>query len=453
MRIKVNNYINEYNMLQDVDVVVAGVSGGADSVCLLFLLCEILKKEGKELRVVHVNHMIRKEASEDASFVKNLCEEFSRRFDMKIDFHLVEADVRELSKNNKLSEEEAGRIVRYDAFNKVLGNSRGVIAVAHNANDRAETMLFNEFRGSGLKGLSGIQPVSNNIIRPLLLVTRDEIEGFLKKEDLSFVTDETNLHDDYTRNKIRHNVLDYVKENVQSQVIENMNRVADQVLLAEDYIFKSTVDAAMRCTINKEEGMLVLDIEKLLEEHMYIRSRVIYDAVCFIGKKKKDITNEHVNAIMRLLESDGTKWITLIYGIHVRKEYGKLFILDKDIENNKENTIEENNISMDILEDFNPLSIPQDNYTKWFDYDKISSAVVLRTRQPGDYIIINKEMQKKSLKDYMINEKIPKDKRDSILLLADGSHIMWIIGGRISEYYKVSKNTKRVLEVRYGRED
>ena len=163
---KIMDYIKEYEMIQENDVVIAGVSGGADSVCLHFVLLEIQKKMPFQIRVVHVDHGIRKEAGRDAAFVEQLCRE------NKLSFYLERADVPALSKSSGLSVEEEGRRVRYQAFEKALGKDTGKIAVAHNSNDRAETMLFHLFRGTGLRGMSGIRPVNGRVIRPLLCVSR-----------------------------------------------------------------------------------------------------------------------------------------------------------------------------------------------------------------------------------------------------------------------------------------
>jgi len=180
---KVFRYIQKYQMIKEGDTIVAGISGGADSVCLLFVLTEIRKRIPFHLAVVHVNHGIRMEAKEDAEYVRLLCAK------QKIPFYLKEADVKVYAKEQGLSEEEAGRIIRYRAFKEVLlkerDNEGGKIAVAHNSNDCAETMLFNLFRGTGLKGLIGIKPVKGNIIRPILCLERKEIEEYLVKNNIN----------------------------------------------------------------------------------------------------------------------------------------------------------------------------------------------------------------------------------------------------------------------------
>ena len=225
-REKVFAYIREHHMLQAGDRVVAGVSGGADSVCLLFLLLEWQKEVPTDIAVVHVDHGIRAEAGEDARYVEQLCEERG------IPFFLTRAEVRNRARMEKISEEEAGRRTRYEAFEKAAKEWGATkIAVAHNSNDRSETQLFHLFRGSGIRGLASIMPVRDRIIRPLLCLERWEIEKFLQQRGIVYCKDATNEEDDYTRNRIRHHILPYAEQNIVKGCVAHMNQTAE--LLAE----------------------------------------------------------------------------------------------------------------------------------------------------------------------------------------------------------------------------
>ena len=190
---KVLEYVKKYRMIEEGDTIAAGVSGGADSVCLLFVMLHLQKIIPFRLAVVHVNHGIRQEAGRDADYVRGLCE------DKGLPFYLTEADVPGYAASCGMSSEEAGREIRYRALREALEREgagvRGRIAVAHNGNDRAETMLFHLFRGTGLTGMSGIRPVSGNIIRPLLCVEREEIEKWLGERDIDYCRDCTNDQD------------------------------------------------------------------------------------------------------------------------------------------------------------------------------------------------------------------------------------------------------------------
>ena len=473
---KVLEYVKKYQMIESGDTIVAGVSGGADSVCLLFMLIEMQEQIPFSIEVVHVNHKVRGDAAKDACFVKELCAERG------IAFHLVEEDVRERAKKHGVSEEEEGRAVRYSAFEKTLGNKKGRIAVAHNSNDRAETMLFHLFRGTGLTGASGIRPVNGKIIRPLLGLRRDEIEKWLDARGISFCQDSTNAQDFYTRNRIRHHILTYAEQEICQGAVANMSRAADQLLSAEEYIARQTKAAMERCvqTAADEPGRVVIKIPELLKEDAYIRGRVLLESVAVSAECKKDITAAHIHSIESLFRGEGSKEIHLPYGITVYKKYELGMIQRKDKKAGPDLAIqqkEESEISIPIplhtadyvcegisklfsvrvpglgMAEFTVFprkdsqNIPEKTYTKWFDYDKITSSVMFRTKRPGDYLTINHQMGHKSLQDYFVNEKIPKEERNQIYLLAEGKHAMWIPGYRISEYYKIHKDTRTILQV------
>ena len=202
---KVKEYLTKYEMINPGDTVIAGVSGGADSTCMLLSLLEYKKIVDFDLKVVHINHLIRKEAKEDADFVGKICEKEG------ISFTCFEDDVEKIAKELGMSVEEAGRKVRYEHFREIAKDT-GKIAVAHNKNDVAETVLFNIFRGTGLEGLSSLEPVNGQIIRPLLGVTRKEIEEYLKTLNQEFCTDCTNNENEYARNKIRNVILPFAED-------------------------------------------------------------------------------------------------------------------------------------------------------------------------------------------------------------------------------------------------
>lgn len=221
--------MEEHRMLKAHDRVVVGVSGGADSVCLFLLLSEYAKRVPLSLAAVHVNHGIRREAGEDARFVEELCREKG------VPFFLEERNVREFALRHGYSEEDAGRRVRYDAFFRTaerLGGAR--IAVAHNSNDNAETMLFHLFRGSGLRGLGGIAPVRGDIIRPILCLERQEVEAYLRSVSAGWCLDLTNQGDDYRRNRIRHHILPYAEEAVTAGAVGHMGRTAELLRETEE---------------------------------------------------------------------------------------------------------------------------------------------------------------------------------------------------------------------------
>ena len=477
---KVLNYVKKYRMIEEKDTIIAGVSGGADSVCLLFMLLQIREQIPFHLAVVHVNHGIREDAGEDAAYVKELCEKYG------LPFYLTEVKLKKYAKEEGLSEEEAGRKIRYRAFEAALkeelalqgiseAENKGKIAVAHNSNDRAETMLFHLFRGTGLTGLSGIKPVNGKIIRPLLCLTRSEIEAWLAKQKISYRTDSTNARDIYTRNKIRHHILPYAEEEICQGAVFHMNRTADDLLEAEEFIKKQTLLVKRKCVCyeKKEEGLTIkIDIPVLFEQEEYLQGRILLSCLEDITKGRKDITSVHIADIKKLFQGNGSGEIHLPYGITVYRKYNVGMMITKGKQRKEEYASAGNsysayqisppcslwvpgleNVEFTVFPYEKTENIPQKTYTKWFDYDKITRSIVFRVREKGDYLTINKEMDRKSLKDYFINEKIPKEERKSFYVLAEGSHILWVPGYRISEYYKVSENTLHVLQVRVVNRD
>ena len=431
-------------MVQPGDKVILGVSGGADSVCLLFLLLEYRKRIPFELAVVHVNHGLRGEpAEEDARYVERICEE------QEIPFFLESADVRGLAAAEKCSQEDAGRRLRYRIFRRTAESlGGGKIAVAHNSNDRAETMLLHLFRGSGLKGLRGIEPVRGDIFRPILCLEREEIEEYLRERGILWRRDHTNDEDDYTRNRIRHHILPYAEQEVAEGAVRHMCRTADILSETEGYLRQQTEEAVSRCVTSLQEPVEI-DVKSFLDYHPVLQKRMLLDIMEKLSPTGKDITAVHVEAVLGLFRQEGNRMICLPFGIRFRRQYGKVIS-----ERSRDGEPREQHPPVPEFTIFfvkNEEQVPRNRYTKWFDYDKIRESPVIRFRQTGDYLTLSDgkgNMIHKSLKDYMVTEKIPRELRGSIPVLAEGSHVLWLVGYRISEFYKVDRNTKRVLQVK-----
>ena len=467
---KVTALIDEYSMIEEHDLVAAGVSGGADSLCLLFMLLEYRKKVPFDLIVVHVNHGIREDADRDAEFVKTVCEKEN------LPFYLVEEDIREKAKREHLSEEEAGRIVRYAAFEKALENfdekrnRSGKIAVAHHAADSAETLLFNLFRGTGIYGLSGILPVSKNVIRPLLTCSREEIEEYLMEKGREWCMDSTNEEDTYSRNKIRHHILGYAKEHINEKATEHIAGTALQIAALRQYLEGEVEKVASKVAIIRENA-IETNLEKLREYPYFLQEQYWLWALGYLSPGRKDITSKHVKALGELMEKQGSnKNLDLPAGLTAIKEYNVLrigvdeketSITDKNLENleyllEKEGNyhlsdgsiLEVSYINLEQIE-----GIEENKYTKYFDYDKINSCLKVRFRQTGDYLCINDSNQKKTLKEYFIQEKIPASMRSKIPVIADQNHILWVMGYRISAYYKVTEETQKILKMTVRRDE
>ena len=439
------------------DYIVAGVSGGADSVCMLLQLYYVCREKGSDLVVVHVNHGIREEASSDADYVRSLCEK------LQVAFVLREVDILKEAEKLGIGTEEAGRLIRYQIFEELRKpyGKHGKIAVAHNKNDLAETMLFHLFRGSSVAGLSGILPVRDQVIRPLLCVERNEIEEYLLNQDVipkKWCIDCTNKENTYTRNKIRNQLFPFVEENICSQAMRHVASAAEEMAEVREYIEEQAVKAYQDCVvIDGSEKKAVIALSKIMECSKLIQKQVVLKILDVLTSGRKDITSTHILDIVSLFHKETGKQIHLPYHLVAERTYEAIVIRKQDFSEigyqeqeviiPGELCISGVKMTFRVFPAQNTLDIEQKTYTKWFDYDKINNCPVVRNRKTGDYLTINKEGNHKSLKDYFITEKISRDKRDQMLLLADDSHIIWIIGKRISEYYKVTEATKNILEV------
>ncbi len=449
--------MEENHMIIPGDVVVAGISGGADSVCLLFVLLEIKKEVPFFLTAVHVNHGIREEAGEDAEFVQQLCD------DQGIICHHFATDILRQAKEKGLSEEEAGRDFRYQCFRQVLERSmgsadsgKGKIAVAHHLEDQAETMLFNLFRGSGLRGLAAIRPVRADIIRPLLFVRRSEVISFLESRKIAFLTDPTNEEDKYARNRIRHHILPQAEE-INRHAVQHMSQAAEYIWQAEEYLAKQTEILAEKL-VSIFPGQVEIDLNLLMKQDILMQNRVFLYAVDQIVPGRKNVTAAHIAGLSHIAGGSGSKETCLPEGYYGIRKYGKIVIkkrLQADSSDDSFTVTDFESLripNLGILKSrIFPLIksqiIPQKPYTKWFDYDKITTSAIFRTSRQEDYLTIDQAGHRKSLRRYMIDVKIPREERDQMYVLADAAHIMWVPGYRISEYYKVSDQTVTILEL------
>ncbi|WP_343207966.1 tRNA lysidine(34) synthetase TilS [Anaerolentibacter hominis] len=455
-RKKVLEFIEKYHMLCAGDRLVVGISGGPDSVCLFDVLLDLAARYGLTLFGVHVNHGIRgAEADRDAEFVRELCD--SRG----VELTEVRRDVPSLAAQSGESLEEAGRRVRYDAFADTARKKNcNKIVLAHHKNDNAETILFHLFRGSGPCGLTGIAPVRDNVIRPLLAVTRTEIEEYIIENRLSFCVDSTNADVRYTRNCIRGELIPLAEKKINSRAVEHIDQAGRELAALQELVMELTEDAWERC-VQLNGGNYCISVSAFAEEKQVIRGELIRKLLREAGNGLKDITAEHIRAVCALASKDTGKMVSLPGGILLRKDYENI-ILER-----AEESAAEQSICMQVsipgrlfLPDSDKIlefslksgkigeAIPKTSCIKWFDYDKIKNMIFLRTRQPGDYLEINAAGDRKTLNRYFIDEKIPSKERDSRLLLASDHHILWIIDGRISEYFKVSDATHTILEVK-----
>jgi tRNA(Ile)-lysidine synthase len=461
MENKVLQTIKKYNMINPSDCVIIGVSGGADSVCLLSILNKL--KEDLEFNIygIHLHHGIRGEdANRDAQYVEDLCRK------LNIPCEVIFRDIPKEAMAQKISVEEAGRNARYSLFKERANRFKnGKIAIAHHKNDQAETILHNIIRGSGLKGLGGMKPVRDNIIRPLFECSREEIENYCFNNKIEYKQDYTNAIDTYTRNKIRLNLIPDISKNYNPNIVNGLFQMGELLREDEAYMTMQVEQAYKDSRIQSKEGTIELSVEALLLMHRAIRKRVYRRAFVDMGASLKDIENKHINRVDELIYYTTGKQIHLPGNMIASRNYqtielGRTRELLKGYEYNIasdsfEGYIKECSTYVEIstFGKTRDNDFPKKIYTKWFDYDKIKCNLAIRTRKTGDYIMLKGihegQKGKKKIKDYFIDNKIPRDIRDEVPLVADGNNIMWVVGYRMSEDYKVSPATTKILEIKF----
>ncbi len=422
---KVVSAIERYGMLNFTEKVTVALSGGADSVCLLSLLSELKDKYGYQLSAVHVNHMLRGEESDrDEAFAVNLCQKLA------VPLTVRRIDINALAQEQDGSIELVARNARYEIFRE-LGDG-GVVATAHTADDNLETVLYNTVRGSGLKGVCGIPPKRDIYIRPLLFCSRKEIEEYLQSRGLDFVTDSSNLTDDYTRNFIRHNAV---------PVLKKINPKAEQTVASmcailredEEFLFSTAKKIYALCLREN-----FLDAQLLRLQPVAIIKRVIALYLWEQSGIKTDAL--HLENCKKVLLNGGRTGLEKGVSALCRDER---FFLSKegDAKPDIEYKTEIIRKTLSKNEKVNNLFLKNT-----IDCDKINGSLVLRTRLPSDEIRLSGRNCTKSLKKLFNELKIAAELREIIPVAADNSGVVWIYGVGVSERVAVDENTTNTIE-------
>lgn len=455
-------FIQQEKLIKKGDGIVVGLSGGPDSVCLLYLLISIREKIGINIAAAHLNHMLRgKAADEDEEFAKRLCEK------LNIEFFSKKVDINKYSKEHSLSSEAAGRKVRYEFFNDVMKKlNYNKIATAHNANDQAETVLMRMMRGAGLEGLCGI-PVNreNKYIRPILFLKREEIENYCKEKGVKPRIDATNLERIYSRNKVRLDILPYMKENFNQDVIEAINRMS--ILLQEDNKF---IDKEVNKIFNDKckifNKSVTINKEVFLLEEAVIK-RVIRKSIEYVSGNKYDVELKHIEDVEKIQKHGTGKRINLPNNLIAINVYGDIKIkYEQEVNSNNnvriitkselmDNVIVFNDFRMEfkVVDNNENINYNKNSFIKYFNFDKINKGITIRYRKNGDRIIPIGLNGSKKVKDIFIDMKIPKEDRDSIPILEFDNNISWIVGIKQSDLYKIRKDTKKVLKISIQRKE
>lgn len=323
MKQKVLETIKKFNLIKDGDKIVLGVSGGPDSISMLNILNEIKHEQSIkfEIYVAHVNHLIRKEAIDDEKYVEDYCNK------KDIECYIKRIDVEQIANNKKIGTEEAGRNARYDFFEEILQKTgSNKIAIAHNKNDKIETIIMHLLRGSGLSGLKGIEPIRDNkYIRPLIECERQEIEQYCEENELNPRIDKTNFENEYTRNKIRNIVIPYIKQEFNPNILQTLSRLSDVATEESDYVDKQTQKIYQQILMERTNKQIVLNLKEFNKQEKVIKNRLILLSTKQLMGSTQGIEKIHIEDIIKLCSNNiGNKYLTPNKNI-------KILIKDKKI--------------------------------------------------------------------------------------------------------------------------
>ena len=465
MEKKVIQYIEEQRILEAGDHVLIGVSGGADSLALLYFLDKFADLFQIVIGVAHLHHGLRGQAADaDEEFVRNFCQQ------RKIPFFSRQRNIQVISQIEKISVEEAGRKERYDFF-MAIAEEQGYnrIAMGHHINDQAETMLMRLIRGTGVKGVSGIKSSRDNLyIRPFLCLQKKEILNYCDIHKLAFRTDATNFQRDYTRNKIRLDIMPMILAiNPRAEVHFNeFTKIANEY----EAFFEKYVDQLEDQILTLKEQRVLINRDLWLKEEPVVQKEILRRSIFKFKGSLKEIEYNHITAFYSLLKSDKTIWeIHFPHDILIMRRYDRVMVVEKQksvgaiiapkrILPNKTYLFSKERL---ILE---TKLVSQDEFRKktaifskemeihsekYFDYDKIKDILVLRSRQSGDYFYPTGLTGKKSIKKYCIDKKIDRNRRDQIPLLVTGGEVLWILGYAINQRFLADNDTKNIIKVTY----
>ncbi len=314
---KILDTINKYKLINSGDRIVLGVSGGPDSISMLTVLNELKSDLKFDIFVAHINHGIRENSKLDEQFVMQFCNKIG------VELYVLNTNIKKIAEKEKRGLEETGRIVRYNYFDEILEKTNSnKIAIAHNENDNAETILMNIVRGSGLSGLKGIEPQNGKYIRPLIECKREEIESYCEREELNPRHDESNDENIYTRNKMRNVVIPYIKKELNPNIIQTINRLSSIVKDDLEYLDKQTEieykNVCLEENFIKEnvyniekEAKIILDLKKFNKENIAIQKRIILYSINKLFGTTKGIEKIHIQDIIKLCNNNiGNKYLT-----------------------------------------------------------------------------------------------------------------------------------------------
>jgi tRNA(Ile)-lysidine synthase len=470
---KVLGTIRNHHLIGQGEAVVVGVSGGPDSVCLLHVLRAISDVLDIRVHAIHINHMLRaEEADADEASVKELCRE------LDVPLSIERVNIAEMAEKAGMSLEEAGREARYREFAAYAAEvGASGIAVAHNRNDQAETVMMHIIRGSGTAGLAGMEFRRGAVIRPLLDISRKEIEQYCQAAGLHPRIDSSNLKSDFTRNRVRLELFPYINEHFGTDIVESLCRLSGHAADDSSYLEQCAAELYLSCidpkgdAVSGETGKWVfLSLKKLKDLPPAMLVRVLKRAVCEVMGNASGIGSVHYETLAGLVSNGRTgRKAELPKGLRAAVSYGRLELFagkrlaakpadsfDVSLAVPGTTFVPELQASVSTFLETaenvdNGPDLGYNALVQFFDYDRLRMGINIRNRRDGDVFKPFRSNGTKKLKEFFIDRKIPREQRDAIPLVCAGSEVVWVVGYKISDKFKVTENTKSVLKMEYNR--
>lgn len=450
---KVENTIEKYNMLSIGDHVLVSLSGGPDSTCLLHILNQFKGKYKLKISALYIDHGLRPEdVPKEIEFCREICEH------LKVDFFVESIDVKGFSSREKIGIQEAARILRYEVLDSLSLRIRAnKISLGHNADDQAETVIMRLLRGSGPQGLSGIPPVRKKIIRPLIEVTREEIEEYLRENQLTSVQDPSNTSERYLRNIIRKRLIPVIKE-ISPEAPRIIARTAEILREENDFINVQVTKALMRLMSRKSESRVELFCNPMEILNIVLLRRALRAAIDTV-RDLKGLEFEHIDEIIKLIKrgKPGDR-IYLPKGIRAIKGYSTLIITAEPPVKLSTYVLDRpGTVFLKEISTYLTVSeVPREELTDfgnqreviYVDSDKVKFPITVRARKAGDYFYPFGFGKRKKLQDFFVDQKVPRDERDSIPIVESDGKIVCVVGMRLDDRFKIEHNTIKCLMIK-----
>ncbi|OQX94783.1 tRNA lysidine(34) synthetase TilS [candidate division KSB1 bacterium 4572_119] len=447
-------FIQDKNLIPGQSKVIVAVSGGVDSVVLLDMLFRLKKDFQWELYVAHLNHGIRgTEADRDHKFVANLSKKYNLPFLHKT------VDTLEFIKTRGMSEEEGARILRFRFFEEILLETNAdMVALGHHADDQVETVLDHFIRGSGLAGLSGMRAKRGNYVRPLLFTNRGKIETYARVHSLDYKIDSTNLLLKYQRNSIRKKLIPFISKHYNPAISRVVLRTAQIMSETEEYLKEQARNGYQACLINFKKNKIILEIESFLGYFTIVQKYIIYQVLEHFEIHSSVVTTEKLSRVLRLIKDRKSgKKFRIVKDLHLLIDHGCVVFtkgitpeFEVEVIPGKSYRIRDDEIftiqkisgSKNITKDFTT-----NTNTEFIDFDKIKGKLRIRNFKPGDKFRPLNFRGEKKVGDFFTDLKIPLHERLEIPVLECDSGIIWIVGYRLDDRFKIDKNTTNILEL------